>query len=67
MSDVKRDKRGRRYIESEIRWADTDKTEVRRSYEAKCCACGRVDFLVPEVEMCGPCAFGEADTAGGNW
>lgn len=65
-ADIKTDKKGRRYIESEIRWAD-GKTETRRSYEAKCIACRRVDFLVPEVEMCGPCTFGEADTAGGNW
>lgn len=67
MSDIKTDKKGRRYIESEIRWRDTGKTEIRRSYEKKCPVCGRRDFLVPEVDMCGPCAFGDASTAGGNW
>jgi hypothetical protein len=28
-----------------------------------CCA----SPVVPETRMCGPCTFGEADTAGGNW
>ncbi len=31
-----------------------------------CEVCGELP-TVPETGMCGPCTFGEADTAGGNW
>ena len=31
-----------------------------------CSACGSRP-VVPSTGMCGPCTFGEADTAGGNW
>ncbi len=34
---------------------------------ATCSSCGNHDKLIPEVGMCGPCTFGEAETAGGNW
>ena len=34
---------------------------------AKCCEnCGEKPIL-PLTGMCGPCTFGEAETAGGNW
>lgn len=32
-----------------------------------CDSCENEDVLVPEVGLCGPCCFGEAATAGGNW
>ena len=32
----------------------------------KCIICGATPIL-PVTEMCGPCTFGEADTANGNW
>lgn len=35
-------------------------------YESTCEVCDATP-VVPETGMCGPCTFGEADTAGGNW
>lgn len=32
----------------------------------KCQNCGETP-IVPETGLCGPCTFGEAETAGGNW
>ena len=32
----------------------------------QCEVCGSSP-VVPVTGMCGPCTFGEADTAGGNW
>jgi hypothetical protein len=31
-----------------------------------CITCGATP-VVPMTEMCGPCTFGEASTAGGKW
>jgi len=35
-------------------------------WSRKCEICGQSP-IVPLTGMCGPCTFGEADTAGGNW
>jgi hypothetical protein len=35
-------------------------------WEGGCDVCGSSP-IVPATGMCGPCTFGEADTAGGNW
>jgi hypothetical protein len=35
-------------------------------WEGCCSNCG-ASPIVKETGMCGPCTFGEADTAGGNW
>jgi hypothetical protein len=35
-------------------------------YSSKCENCGATP-VVPQSGMCGPCTFGEADTAGGDW
>lgn len=64
---VKIDELGRRYIEVELKWEGDEEIENTRAYEGKCLTCGRLDFLVPQIELCGPCTFGEASTAGGNW
>lgn len=32
----------------------------------QCEVCGETP-IVPFTGLCGPCTFGEADTAGGNW
>lgn len=37
-----------------------------KNYETACCVCGQKP-TVRDTELCGPCCFGEADTAGGNW
>ena len=35
-------------------------------WSRSCEVCGETP-IVPETGMCGPCTFGEAETAGGNW
>ena len=35
-------------------------------YGSECDVCGATP-VVPQTGMCGPCSFGDADTAGGNW
>ncbi len=35
-------------------------------WSGECENCGQSP-IVPLTGMCGPCTFGEADTAGGNW
>jgi hypothetical protein len=42
----------------------TEKTKP--DWTKKCTVCGATP-IVPVSKMCGPCTFGEADTAGGNW
>ena len=32
-----------------------------------CDSCENETVLVDDVGLCGPCCFGEADTANGNW
>jgi CO dehydrogenase/acetyl-CoA synthase alpha subunit len=40
--------------------------EAEPDWTKKCIVCDATPVL-PITEMCGPCTFGEADTAGGNW
>jgi hypothetical protein len=40
--------------------------EVKPDWSGKCEVCG-ASPIVPITGMCGPCTFGEAETAGGNW
>lgn len=35
-------------------------------WSKKCEVCGATP-VHPQTGLCGPCTFGEADTAGGNW
>lgn len=39
---------------------------IEPDYEGTCEVCGDSP-IVPLTGMCGPCTFGEAATAGGNW
>lgn len=43
-----------------------DSQETRPDWGSKCCVCGESP-IVPVTGLCGPCTFGESDTAGGNW
>ena len=43
-----------------------DPKEIEPDWSKKCIVCGAKPIL-PATEMCGPCTFGEAETAGGNW
>lgn len=40
--------------------------DTRPDWTAECENCGQSP-VVPATGLCGPCTFGEADTAGGNW
>jgi len=48
----------------EVKKAKPEQTEP--DWTKKCIVCGATP-IVPMTEMCGPCTFGEAETAGGNW
>jgi hypothetical protein len=37
-----------------------------QDWKTKCCVCGAVPTVHP-MGLCGPCCFGEAATAGGDW
>lgn len=43
-----------------------DRLDAEPDYSGSCEVCGESP-IVPATGMCGPCTFGEADTAGGNW
>jgi hypothetical protein len=40
--------------------------ESRPDWEHTCDNCG-ASPIVPATGLCGPCTFGDASTAGGNW
>lgn len=50
-----------RKVEREITLED-----VRPDWTRTCFVCSATP-IVPLTGMCGPCTFGEASTAGGNW
>lgn len=39
---------------------------ARKNYNAACMVCAALP-TVGDTGLCGPCCFGEAETAGGNW
>jgi hypothetical protein len=40
--------------------------DTRPDWSRKCETCGQTP-VVPSTGMCGPCTFGESETADGNW
>lgn len=40
--------------------------ETEPDWTGNCLICD-ASPIVPATGMCGPCTFGEAETAGGNW
>ena len=40
--------------------------ETEPDWSGKCDVCGQAP-IIPVSGMCGPCTFGEAKTANGNW
>ena len=46
-------------------WNPNDKL-IRPDWSSKCEVCGAKP-VVPLTGLCGPCTFGEAETADGNW
>jgi len=43
-----------------------DPEATKPDWSKKCENCGATP-IVPVTGLCGPCTFGEAKTAGGNW
>jgi hypothetical protein len=43
-----------------------DASDMEPDWEHECDVCGSVP-TVPETGMCGPCTFGDASTADGDW
>lgn len=48
----------------QTRHAEVKDTTPDWTKKCEVCDCSPI---VPLTGMCGPCTFGEADTAGGNW
>ena len=45
---------------------DSTDPEFQPDWDTPCMNCGELP-IVPVTGLCGPCTYGEADTAGGNW
>lgn len=59
--------RGKKKRQMEANAAKYDTPEnMEPDWKGKCEVCG-ASPIVPLTGMCGPCTFGEAETAGGNW
>jgi len=43
-----------------------EEPDTEKDWENECEVCGGLP-TVPATGLCGPCTFGEAETAGGNW
>ena len=54
-------------LEKELRIIDLEKSKEPGKMFGKCESCNNRTVLVAEVGLCGPCCFGEAETANGNW
>lgn len=44
-----------------------DKAKEKGKSYGECEVCGSHTVLVEDLDLCGPCCFGEADTINGNW
>lgn len=45
---------------------EVDQSELDPDWEVECEVCGQKPVM-PLTGMCGPCTFGEAETANGEW
>lgn len=54
-------------LEKELREIDLKKSKEPGKCFGRCESCDYKTVLVEEVMLCGPCCFGEAATANGNW
>lgn len=52
--------------ENEVKSPADDDPNVTPDWRRSCKVCGERPIL-PLTGLCGPCTFGEAETAGGNW
>ena len=53
-------------LEKERNMALSDVEAFEALWDVECEVCGAKP-VVRATGLCGPCTFGEADTAGGNW
>jgi hypothetical protein len=58
--------RGDARLTTQFSVADFDEVDNAPDWSRTCEVCGARP-VVPSTGMCGPCTFGEADTAEGNW
>jgi len=54
-------------LEAELHQIDLKKSKEDGKIFGVCGSCGAKTVLVQDVGLCGPCCFGEADTANGEW
>lgn len=54
-------------IEKELHEIDLKKSKEKGKIFGECESCEEKTVLVEEVGLCGPCCFGEAATANGEW
>lgn len=52
--------------ESTVDKEESNPDNFKPDWKGSCDLCGQSP-IVPVTCMCGPCTFGEADTADGNW
>lgn len=55
------------HIEHEIMLVEQARAKEPGKKMGQCATCGNATVLVEETGMCGPCTFGESETAYGNW
>ena len=46
--------------------SEENERAFRPNFDGQCTVCGESP-TVTATGLCGPCTFGEAETAGGNW
>lgn len=63
---AKKKRRKRREILKHATPPERTGPDVEPDWSGRCENCGQSPVM-PATGMCGPCMFGEADTAGGNW
>ena len=54
-------------LEAELRQIDLKKSKEKGKCFGTCDSCDQETVLVEGIGLCGPCCFGEADTANGEW
>jgi hypothetical protein len=66
MSEKNVQKHADRQRKKPLKQVKADGSDLRHDWNHQCENCGATP-VVPETGLCGPCTFGEAETANGNW
>ena len=59
--------KSQKQLEQHLKKIDLEKSKEKGKSYGKCDSCDNKTVLVSKVNLCGPCCFGEADTANGEW